>query len=107
MRSEHGASPASPRVRRFVLAPLEDERTADVRGGGMDAGTTGYSHRDLEVIDRLDRLRLVLPGLVRDATEARRETARLRRENGQLARRLTELETRLAGRWLPEREPAA
>lgn len=47
---------------------------------------------DRAVIDRLHRLRVVLPALAQDAAAARREAARLRRENARLLSRLAELE---------------
>jgi hypothetical protein len=45
------------------------------------------------VIDRLNRLRVVLPAMAQEAAAARREAARLRAENVRLARRVVELES--------------
>ena len=46
------------------------------------------------LLDRLNRLQVILPALAGDLATARRETARLRVENGRLARSLAELERR-------------
>jgi hypothetical protein len=48
------------------------------------------------VIDRLDRLRVVLPAMATEAAAARREAVRLRLENNKLARRVAELESAAA-----------
>jgi hypothetical protein len=45
------------------------------------------------VIDRLERLRVVLPALAQDATEARRAAVQLRSENARLLRRIAELQS--------------
>jgi hypothetical protein len=45
------------------------------------------------VIDRLHKLRVILPVMAQERAEARREAARLRSENAQLARRLAEIES--------------
>jgi len=45
------------------------------------------------VIDRLERLRVVLPALAQDAAEARRAAAELRSENARLLRRIAELQS--------------
>lgn len=50
------------------------------------------------LLDRLNRLQVILPALAHDVETARREAARLRVENTRLARCLAELECRqLAG----------
>lgn len=46
------------------------------------------------VIDRLQKLRVVLPAMAQEAAEARREAARLRAENSRLVHRLAQLESR-------------
>jgi hypothetical protein len=45
------------------------------------------------VIDRLERLRVVLPALAQDAAEARRAAAKLRLENARLLQRIAELQS--------------
>jgi hypothetical protein len=45
-----------------------------------------------DVIDRLHRLRVLLPVMAQETASARREVARLRTENRLLERRLAELE---------------
>jgi regulator of replication initiation timing len=45
------------------------------------------------VIDRLQRLSVLLPALAQEAATARREAARLRVENRRLTRRLAEAES--------------
>ncbi|WP_035125731.1 hypothetical protein [Conexibacter woesei] len=54
-----------------------------------DANAT---RRELEVIDRLDKLRVILPAMALETATARRETVRLRAENARLTRRLAEIE---------------
>ena len=49
---------------------------------------------DRELIDRLEKLRRLLPAFAQEAADARREAARLRAENATLQRRVVELETR-------------
>jgi hypothetical protein len=58
-------------------APMSDMRVSDA---------------ERAVIDRLHKLRVLLPAMAQDTAEARREAARLRAENARLARRITELE---------------
>jgi hypothetical protein len=45
------------------------------------------------VIDRLERLRVVLPALAQDAAEARRAAVQLRSENARLLGRIAELQS--------------
>ena len=47
-----------------------------------------------DLIDRLQKLRTLLPAFAQEAADARREAARLRTENATLQRRVAELETR-------------
>jgi hypothetical protein len=63
----------------------------DDRGEAGDA-TSPWAERAL--LDRLNRLQVVLPALAHDMASARREAARLRVENGRLTRSLAELEDR-------------
>jgi hypothetical protein len=59
------------------------------------------------VIDRLERLRVVLPAMAQETARLRREAARLRSEKSDLSRRLGEIEASIeAGRRLM-REPRA
>jgi hypothetical protein len=48
-----------------------------------------------DVVDRLHKLRVLLPAMAQETATARREAARLRSENRRLARRLAELEDAL------------
>jgi hypothetical protein len=59
--------------------------------GTMSDTTRRYD--DHAVIDRLHKLRVILPAMAQEAAAARQEAARLRRENAQLSRRLAELES--------------
>ena len=49
-----------------------------------------------ELVDRIGKLRALLPAFAQEAAAARREAARLRSQNAALQRRLVELETRSA-----------
>jgi hypothetical protein len=49
-----------------------------------------------ELIDRIERLRTLLPEFAQETATARREAARLRSQNTKLQRRLAELEARFA-----------
>jgi hypothetical protein len=46
-----------------------------------------------ELIDRLGKLRILLPAFAQEAAAAQREAARLRSQNAKLQRRIVELET--------------
>ncbi|HUO71778.1 MAG TPA: hypothetical protein VMU39_13470 [Solirubrobacteraceae bacterium] len=53
------------------------------------------SHRESDaaaLIDRIHRLRIILPAMAQETADARREAARLRLENAALRRRIAELE---------------
>jgi len=52
---------------------------------------------DPELVDRLARLRAILPLLAGDLASARRRAHTLERENQRLSGRIAELESRLAG----------
>ena len=54
-----------------------------------------------DLMERLHRLRILLPAMAQDTAMARREAAQLRIENGQLMRRVAELEDLLAMRAAP------
>jgi predicted RNase H-like nuclease (RuvC/YqgF family) len=61
---------------------------------------------NVDVLDRLVRLRAVLPLMATDLATARRRASTLEAENERLGRRVRELEDRLAeARW-SVREPA-
>jgi hypothetical protein len=49
-----------------------------------------------ELIDRVEKLRTLLPTFAQETAVARREAARLRSENAMLQRRVVELEARSA-----------
>jgi hypothetical protein len=50
------------------------------------------SENDAALVDRIHKLRLLLPSFAEEAASARREAARLRFENAELKRRVAELE---------------
>lgn len=52
----------------------------------------GHDWAERALLDRLNRLQVVLPALAHDLASARREAARLRVENARLARSVAELE---------------
>lgn len=52
------------------------------------------SQAERAVIDRLERLRVVLPAIAEEAARAKREVARLRVENRRLTHHLAQLESR-------------
>lgn len=54
----------------------------------------GRSPHTADILDRLARLRLVLPALGQELATARREAAKLRVENGRLKDRLHSLEAK-------------
>ncbi len=49
-----------------------------------------------ELVDRLEKLRILLPAFAQEAASARREAASLRAQNATLQRRIVELETQFA-----------
>jgi hypothetical protein len=51
-----------------------------------------HAYDDRAIVDRLHKLRVILPAMAQETAAARREAARLRRENALLSRRLAELE---------------
>ncbi len=55
---------------------------------------SGRPAHTADILDRLARLRLVLPALGQELASARREAAKLRIENGRLKDRLSSLEAR-------------
>lgn len=55
---------------------------------------SGRSPHTADILDRLARLRLVLPALGQELATARREAAKLRVENGRLKDRLHSLEAK-------------
>ena len=65
--------------------------SGDNRGERDDVG---HAWAERALLDRLNRLQIVLPALARDVEAARREAARLRVENTRLARSLADLECR-------------
>jgi len=61
-------------------------------GGSRRAGLDPTS--DAALLERVQTLRAILPGMAEEVAIARREAARLRRENARLERRVHELEAR-------------
>ncbi len=55
-----------------------------------------------ELIERVHRLRVILPAMAQETADARREAARLRVENAKLQRRIAELERSVACATPPE-----
>ena len=66
------------------------EQTTPSSRGATHA--SGRSPHTADILDRLARLRLVLPALGQELASARREAAKLRVENGRLKERLQRLE---------------
>jgi phage shock protein A len=56
--------------------------------------TTDRRGSDAELLDRIQKLRSILPAMAAEVAMARREVARLRRENAALQNRVAELEGR-------------
>lgn len=56
--------------------------------------TTDRRGSDAELLERIQRLRSILPAMAAEVAIARREGARLRRENAALRNRIAELEGR-------------
>jgi hypothetical protein len=77
--------------------------------GGAPAGDRGPDPNWIReygaVIDRLERLRVVLPAMAQETARFRREAARLRSEKSDLARRLSEIEASIEEGRLLMREP--
>jgi hypothetical protein len=67
-----------------------------IRNNRSEASDPCHTWAERALLDRLNRLQVVLPALALDVATARREAARLRVENGRLARSLAELEHRHA-----------
>jgi regulator of replication initiation timing len=55
-----------------------------------------------ELIERVHRLRVILPAMAQETADARREAARLRVENAKLQRRIAELERATSVHLPPE-----
>lgn len=55
-----------------------------------------------DLIERVHKLRVILPAMAQETADARREIARLRLKNAQLQRRITELERAASVRRPPE-----
>lgn len=72
--------------------PQAIEPTTSTSAGGLRV--PGSSPHSADILDRLARLRLVLPALGQELAAARREAAKLRIENGRLRDRLHSLEAR-------------
>jgi phage shock protein A len=70
---------------------MRDEQGTPIRAD-MDAAA---------LVDRLQKLRNLLPAFAQEAAAARREAARLRRQNTTLQARLTELEAHRDGTTQP------
>lgn len=67
---------------------------SSIDGSDRQPGNRGHAWAERALLDRLNRLQVVLPALAHDVATARKEAARLRVENGRLARSLAELEGR-------------
>jgi len=76
---------------RMTEAGSQAKRIAVDRGPRLDLVTDPG-----ELIDRIRKLRALLPAFAQETATARREAARLRSQNAALQRRLVELETRSA-----------
>ena len=69
----------------------EHEDIADGRASKV-ASSPRTSADNAALVDRLEKLRLLLPAFAEEAVSARREAARLRSQNLELRRRVAELE---------------
>jgi hypothetical protein len=65
------------------------ERLATDKVGPMRLGSTPE-----DLIERIEKLRTLLPAFAQETATARREVVRLRSQNAKLQRRVAELETR-------------
>jgi hypothetical protein len=83
-RRMSAADPASPELSRWSV--FSDGRAWKVAASPR----TGSDNTAL--VDRLEKLRLLVPVFAHEAVSARREAARLRSENLELKRRIAELE---------------
>jgi hypothetical protein len=64
---------------------------AALEGNGSQRGNRSYPSR-AEAIDRLERLRSVVPVFAQEVVSARRQAARLRAENGWLIEQVRQLQ---------------
>ena len=76
---------------RMAQARSQTERIAPDRRPRLGLGSDPE-----ELIDRIGKLRALLPAFAQETAAARREAARLRSQNAALQRRLVELEARSA-----------
>ena len=76
---------------RMTEAGSQTKRIAVDRGPRLDLVTDPG-----ELIDRIGKLRTLLPEFAQESATARREAARLRSQNATLQRRLVELDSRSA-----------
>jgi hypothetical protein len=74
--------------------------TAD-NGPRSERARQGVTHDADALVDRLHKLRIILPAMAQETATAKREAARLRSENARLHGRVAELE-----RLLGSAEPA-
>jgi hypothetical protein len=77
-----------------------------IRTESAGPGDRRYPHVERAVIERLPRLRAILPAMAAEAAIARREAARLRIENRHLTQCVAELERRLRADGVRCPEPA-
>lgn len=90
MRSETTPNPtAASKPTATSMPALPPMRRESSRGRPR----AGHAHaHSAELLDRIARLRLVLPAMGQDLASARREAARLRVENNKLRSRLLKFE---------------
>ena len=73
---------------RMTEAGSQTKRIAVDRGPRLDLVTDPR-----ELVDRIGKLRALLPAFAQETATARREAARLRSQNAMLQRRIVELES--------------
>jgi hypothetical protein len=79
------------------------QATKPARKGRSRANHEAPTVSDADVVDRLARLRAILPLIATDLASARRRANALQIENQRLTRRIIELEARLTAAQEPDR----
>jgi hypothetical protein len=95
--SRHGELPGHEAGRCVLVTDRRQDPGNLTRQSAADRSGSPHLGSDrAELIDRLEKLRILLPAFAQETAAARREAARLRSENAMLHRRLVQLETRSA-----------
>jgi hypothetical protein len=83
-----------PKRRFHVTDRVEQAGSRTKRIAPDQSGPTQFRSSPVELIDRVEKLRKLLPAFAEETAAARREAAHLRSQNTKLQRRVAELETR-------------